>query len=307
MMEFCAFSFTPFNRDATVNSLDEFLSYYDQEDLHCFFPTILHKISSDTTKAVQYIHSNNIVHRDIKPANILASNMHYDNLTDAQETPNIFKSEPIICKLADLGEARSKLLQTRVISNNNRTHFVKRGSPAYMAPEILVEESILKSPGIEQLKATDVWVLVMTFFVILNPDQKTPFQYDFEKRRACDAGLNVSDALLYFLRKKAMSSFSQKYQEIQASCYSKLRYVIFKYLEFNASQRATVNEVMENLTEDSDVMIINLAVSQATALEFNDRKIVEANIDPEILQVTSIPDNDGTNACAFLSLGIVNP
>ena len=47
-------------------------------------------------------------------------------------------------------------------------------------------------------------------------------------------------------------------------------------------------------------------MSQATALEFNDRKIVEAYIDPEILQVTSIPDKDGTNACAFLSLGIVN-
>ena len=251
MMEFCAFSFTPFNRDATVNSLDEFLSYYDQEDLYCLFPTILHKISSDTKKAVQYIHSNNIVHRDIKPANILVSNMHYDNLTDAQETPNIFKSEPIICKLADLGEARSKLLQARVISSNSRTHFVRRGSPAYMAPEILVEESILKSAGVEQLKAIDVWALVLTFFVILNPDQKNPFQHE----RACDAGLNVSDALLCFLRKKAMPSFSQKYEKIQASCYSKL-YVFFKYLEFNASERATVYEVMENLTEDSRACLI---------------------------------------------------
>ena len=64
MMEFCNFLFTPFNRDATVNSLDEFLSYYDQEDLHCFFSTILHKISSGPT-AVQYNHSNNIVHQDI--------------------------------------------------------------------------------------------------------------------------------------------------------------------------------------------------------------------------------------------------
>ena len=146
----------------------------------------------------------------------------------------------------------------------------------------------------------------MTFFVNLNPDQKNPFQYDLEKKRACDACLNVSDALLYFLRKKTVPSFSQQYEEIQASCYSKLRYAFFKYLEFNASERATVNEVMENLTEDSDVAITSLAVSQATALEFNDRKIVEANIDPEILQVTSIPDNDGTNACAFLSLGIVN-
>ena len=222
--------------------------------------------------------------------------MHYNNLTDAQETANIFKSEPIICKLAHLGEARSKLLQTRVISNNSRTHFIRRGSPAYMAPEILVEESVLKSAGIEQLKAIDVWALVMTFFVILNPDQKNPFQYDLEKRRACDAGLNVSDALLYFLRKKAMPSFSQKYEEIQASCYSKLRYVFFKYLEFDASERAIVNEVIENLSEDSHVVITSLAVSQATALEFNARKIVEANIDPETLQVTSIPDNDGTNA-----------
>ena len=85
-----------------------------------------------------------------------------------------------------------------------------------------------------------------------------------------------------------------------------VNYVLLKYLEFNASERATANEVMENLNEDLDVAITNLAVSQATALEFNDRKIVEANIDPEILQVTSIPDNDGTNACAFLSLGIVN-
>ena len=82
--------------------------------------------------------------------------------------------------------------------------------------------------------------------------------------------------------------------------------MFFKYLEFNPSERATVNKVMENLTKDSDVKITSLTVSQATALEVNDRKIVEANIDPEILQVTSIPDNDGTNACAFLSLGIVN-
>ena len=63
---------------------------------------------------------------------------------------------------------------------------------------------------------------------------------------------------------------------------------------------------MENLTEDSDVTITSLTVSQATALEFNDRKIVEANIDPEILQVTSIPDNGGSNVRAFLSLGLVN-
>ena len=101
-------------------------------------------------------------------------------------------------KLAGFGKARSKLLQTRVICNNSRTHFVRRGSPAYMTPKILVEESILKSAGIEQLKATGVWGLAMTFFVILIPYQKNPFLHDLQKRRASDAGLNVSDVLLIF-------------------------------------------------------------------------------------------------------------
>ena len=103
-----------------------------------------------------------------------------------------------------------------------------------------------------------------------------------------------------------MPLFSQEYEEIQASCYSKLRYVFFKYLEFNASERATGNEVIENLSKDSDVAISNLAVSGAPALEFHDREIVEANIDPEILQVTPIPENNGTNECAHLLLGILN-
>ena len=36
----------------------------------------------------------------------------------------------------------------------------------------------------------------------------------------------------------------------------KLRYAIFSYLEFNASERATINGVMENLAEDSRACLI---------------------------------------------------
>ena len=178
--------------------------------------------------------------------------MHYNNLTDARETANIFKSGPIICKLADLGEAQSKLLQTRVISNNSRTHFVRRGSPAYMAPEILVEESILKISRSWAIASHRYAVTCHDFFHHLESWPENPFQYE----RACDSALNVSDGLLYFLRKKIMPSFSQKYEEIQASCCRKLRYAFFNYLEFNASERATINEVMENFAEDSRACLI---------------------------------------------------
>ena len=46
--------------------------------------------------------------------------------------------------------------------------------------------------------------------------------------------------------------------------------MFFKYLEFNAAEKAIVNEVMENLTKDSDVEITSLAVGHYyTVYTFN--------------------------------------
>eukprot|EP00794_Sanderia_malayensis_P002357 gene2357-2716_t len=48
-------------------------------------------------------------------------------------------------------------------------------------------------------------------------------------------------------------------------------------------------------------------VSQATALELSDANINDAvNGDAKLLQHTVQPANDGTNACAFLCLGIID-
>ena len=52
-----------------------------------------------------------------------------------------------------------------------------------------------------------------------------------------------------------------------------------------------------------DVTIINLEVK---ALTFDKTKIVEVNIGHGNFQVTSIHDNDDTNACTFLSFGIIH-
>ena len=54
-----------------------------------------------------------------------------------------------------------------------------------------------------------------------------------------------------------------------------------------------------------DVQVVNLRVSQATALEEFDQSLAgKLEGDVESLQSENMPVNDATNACAFLSIGI---
>ena len=50
-----------------------------------------------------------------------------------------------------------------------------------MAPEISIEGEMLQSVCIDDLKAIDVWGVLMTFFVILNPDQRFPFHLNIKE------------------------------------------------------------------------------------------------------------------------------
>ena len=81
MMEYCMFSFTPFQRIEKFNSLEQLLQYLSTEDLFTYFPGILNFMASDIGKALAYLHDNNMVHRNIKPGNIPVSNTHYADET----------------------------------------------------------------------------------------------------------------------------------------------------------------------------------------------------------------------------------
>ena len=83
----------------------------------------------------------------------------------------VFGKKPIVCKLGDLGEARSMYTQTNALTGKNCTTAVHRGSLAFIVPELMSEELLIASAGPDELKTVDVWVVSETFFTILKPDQ----------------------------------------------------------------------------------------------------------------------------------------
>ena len=116
---------------------------------------------------------------DLKPADVLVSNSHYKSYKH-EELEMAFYKKPINCKFGDLGEAKSVYTQTNALTGKNFTTTVHRESLAFMVPEIIIEELLIASAGIDELKTVNVWAVSLTFFTILNPDQSYPFQHDLK-------------------------------------------------------------------------------------------------------------------------------
>ena len=77
--------------------------------------------------------------------------------------------------MGDLGEARSTLTRTNGLCVDICTNGIKKGSQAFMAPEIFIPGGLINA-SIDDLNAVDVCAALMTFFVVLTPDQKYPFE-----------------------------------------------------------------------------------------------------------------------------------
>ncbi|CAB4019764.1 Tyrosine- kinase SPK-1 [Paramuricea clavata] len=131
LLEYVYFDFTPIrgNDGITVHSLANFLAVCEQSDCHGMHCSIFIHSSLDVALGLKYLHEKGIAHRDLKPENILVSNHHYNRLTDTRAVECMASIKPLICKLTDFGESRSKDIHTEQILKS-KTARVNRGETA---------------------------------------------------------------------------------------------------------------------------------------------------------------------------------
>ena len=151
MMKYECFYFTPFGLNHQISNLHEFLHTLDRiEDQTEAFEHVLPifpKAAKDVAVGLTFLHSNNVVHHDLNPGKLSVSNRHYID-SSGDQLRSAFADCPVICKLTDLGESRSTLLQTAAIIHAN-TMNIERGR------EILLEGK-LHCATMEDLKAIDI-------------------------------------------------------------------------------------------------------------------------------------------------------
>ena len=86
----------------------------------------------------------------------------------------------MVCKPTDFGESRSQVLQTSAIIHRQTFNVNKRGTKAYVAPEIVLESRKITTATLEDMKAIYAWAFGITFFSILNPDTSFPFEIELK-------------------------------------------------------------------------------------------------------------------------------
>ena len=130
----------------------------NEEDIFDSFPGTGNVNVSGVIHAVSYLHSRDIVYGDIKSANVLVFNTHY-KCYKHEELEMAFGKKSIVCKLGDLGEAKSVYTQTNALAGKKCPTAVHRESLAFMIPEMTIEELSIGSAGIDELKTVDVWAV----------------------------------------------------------------------------------------------------------------------------------------------------
>lgn len=254
-LEYVRFSFDCLNIECgPVSSLDKFLTVCNEYTKFRGCKHLPLHIGMDIASGLQFLHSKGVVHRDLKSENVLVCNRHY---TEQQECAfrTSWTSNPVVCKLSDFGESRSRVCKTRVNVTATRTHNIARGSLVYRAPESF--QMVTAGYDIAGLKSMDLWSFAMIIFELLNPNT---FAYQHELENAPET-ITDETVIQQAHRRKKLPAFDVQYLSEQQSVWQPLKKVYDRVAVYNAASRPSADDIVHMLVTEH-VSVIQLPLSQ---------------------------------------------
>ena len=149
----------------------------------------------------------------------------------------------------------------------------------------------------------------MVIFTLLNPSLKSPYILEMWAGLRLRTQEQLKKFITELLRKEKLPQLATRQKVRHRSCYY-LVCVRGSFPRLPQEKRLSLQEAAQILARrhdrfSMDFQVINLRVSQATALEHFDQKVaVDFQDQAKSLQPNVMPINDGTNPCAFLSIGV---
>ena len=121
----------------------------------------------------------------------------------------------------------------------SRTSKLSQGTPVYMAPELFIQKFALHSAMHEDLKRADVWSLGMIFYILINPDLRTPYQVNFDQSR----GVLWQLILQENLSESKKPLMSNKYENNRGSQWSVIDKLFDDCVHFKPLSRPTLDHI----------------------------------------------------------------
>ena len=180
-------------------------------------------------------------------------------------------------------------------------------------PRLFLDQKISRAT-ITDLFLVDVWALGMIFFSMINPSLKHPFILEM---RSAQQKITSQEELKVFVRSLLSQGKhplpDKKYEVERATVWRGLEGVYKACTNFDRKSRLSLKEVATIMRQENkrflrDVDVVHLGISQGTAVQcFDEQHAMQLQVRETVkdhgnLESTLV--NDGTNACAFLSVKI---
>lgn len=219
-----------YNRGETILILE----YATEKDLHIYLDNQgafeeeqACKIIYQVLKAIEFLHSKQVLHLDIKPENVLLMNPLESKSLDTDSSTDETADKEIISETNKLGDVHVKLCDFSFsqIMVPGKPILGMMGTVAYSAPEVLQYDALTK--------ATDMWSLGVLTHVILT--EYTPFGNGTEE-------INQTQTNILNVREKDFECSEDYFDDISYEA----RDFIENLIKFKPKQRMTIEQALNH-------------------------------------------------------------